>query len=80
MQLALTDHPAPLPLCISAVRVRGCAAEHEPLDPEYSILKQRLARRIRHDGLTDDDLASMDLVDITKVALLPGMISLTEHL
>ncbi|CAK0781496.1 hypothetical protein CVIRNUC_005388 [Coccomyxa viridis] len=42
--------------------------EHEPLDPEYSILKQRLARRIRHDGGTDADLANMDLVDITKIA------------
>ena len=48
----------------------GCLAEHEPLDPEYSILKQRLARRIRHDGGTDADLADMDLVDITKVDLL----------
>jgi hypothetical protein len=40
---------------------------HEALDPEYSILKQRLARRIRHDGLTDKDIANMDLVQITKV-------------
>ena len=40
---------------------------HEALDPEYSILKQRLARRIRHDGLTDEDIAKMDLVQITKV-------------
>ena len=42
-------------------------AEHEALDPEYSILKQRLARRMRHDGLTDADLPDMDLVAITKV-------------
>lgn len=48
------------------------AAEHEALDPEYSILKQRLARRIRHDGLTDDDIAKMDLVQITKVSLPYG--------
>ncbi len=44
-----------------------CNAEHDALDPEYSILKQRLARRIRHDGLTDVDIAKMDLVGITKV-------------
>ena len=42
-------------------------AEHEALDPEYSILKQRLARRMRYDGLTDADLPDMDLVAITKV-------------
>ena len=45
-------------------------AEHEALDPEYSILKQRLARRMRHDGLTDADLPNMDLVAITKVGWL----------
>ena len=47
-----------------------CNAEHDALDPEYSILKQRLARRIRHDGLTDVDIAKMDLVGITKVGIL----------
>ena len=49
-------------------------AEHEALDPEYSILKQRLARRMRHDGLTDADLPDMDLVAITKAGCY-----LTEH-
>ena len=54
--------------CTSSVCDRAmCNAEHDALDPEYSILKQRLARRIRHDGLTDADIAEMDLVGITKV-------------
>ncbi len=42
-------------------------AVHEPLDPEYSILKQRLARRMKYEGMTEDDIPSMDLVQITKV-------------
>jgi len=38
---------------------------HDPLDPEYSILKQRLARRIRWE---QQDIQNMDLADITKAA------------
>jgi len=41
---------------------------HEPLDPEFTILKQRLARRLRYDGMGDGDVAGMDLVGLTKVA------------
>ncbi|GBF99461.1 hypothetical protein Rsub_11947, partial [Raphidocelis subcapitata] len=38
---------------------------HDPLDPEYSILKQRLARRIRYERL---EPILMDLSDMTAVA------------
>jgi hypothetical protein len=38
---------------------------HDPLDPEYTILKQRLARRVRYEML---DVARMTLADITAVA------------
>ncbi|KAJ9519299.1 hypothetical protein QJQ45_023098, partial [Haematococcus lacustris] len=38
---------------------------HNPLDPEYSILKQRLARRVRYEGLQP---SHMDLVTMTQVA------------
>lgn len=38
---------------------------HDPLEPEYSILKSRVARRIKYEKL---EPASMDLVDFTKVA------------
>jgi hypothetical protein len=38
---------------------------HDPLDPEYSILKQRLARRIRYERL---EPVLMDLSDMTAVA------------
>lgn len=38
---------------------------HDPVDIEYSILKQRMARSICAEGL---DIAKMDLTDITKVA------------
>lgn len=41
---------------------------HEPLDPEFTILKQRLARRLRYDGVDEDGVANLDLVSITKVA------------
>ena len=36
-------------------------AVHDALDPEMSILKQRLARRLRHDGATDESVKSIDL-------------------
>jgi hypothetical protein len=42
--------------------------QHDPLDPEYSILKQRLARRIRYEGLTGADVAALDLCEMTRVA------------
>ncbi|KAL4520247.1 hypothetical protein Ndes2526B_g01226 [Nannochloris sp. 'desiccata'] len=41
---------------------------HEPLDPEFTILKQRLARRLRYDGVDDNAVANLNLVDITRVA------------
>ena len=45
-------------------------AVHEPENPEYSILKQRLARRLQRDGKTEKDVPNMDLVELTKVLLL----------
>lgn len=38
---------------------------HDPVDIEYSILKQRMARSICSEGL---DVQKMDLVDVTKLA------------
>ena len=43
---------------------------HEARDPEYSILKQRLARRMRYEGTEEADVQRMDLVDMTKVRSL----------
>lgn len=48
-------------------RVVLLCAVHEPLDPEYSILKQRLARRMKYEGMSEEDVQEMDLVEITKV-------------
>ena len=42
-------------------------AVHEPLDIEFSILKQRLARRLVAEGQTDDSVGKLDLVELTKV-------------
>lgn len=42
-------------------------AVHEALDPEYSILKQRLARRLRYEGAEENGVQDMSLV----VRLLP---------
>jgi hypothetical protein len=56
------------------IRAEGVAANcrmpgvHDPLDPEYTILKQRIARRLRYEGAGDEDVNAMSLVDITKVA------------
>nr|AXF42662.1 low-CO2 inducible protein LCI1850 [Chlorella sp. ArM0029B] len=41
---------------------------HDAVNPEYSILKQRIARRLRHEGETDDSVKEMSLVDLTYVA------------
>jgi hypothetical protein len=45
----------------------GCKVPgvHDPLDPEYTILKQRLARRVRYEEL---DPQAMTLADMTAVA------------
>jgi hypothetical protein len=43
-------------------------AAHDAVDPEYSILKQRIARRLRHEGETDESVQALSLVDVTKVA------------
>lgn len=42
---------------------------HEALDPEFSILKQRLARRMRYEGTDEEGLQKMTLVDMTQVRL-----------
>jgi hypothetical protein len=41
---------------------------HDAVDPEMSILKQRIARRLRHEGHNDDSVKDLTLVDVTKVA------------
>jgi hypothetical protein len=38
---------------------------HDPLEPEYTILRARLARRLLHEG---KDPAQMDLVSLTAAA------------
>jgi hypothetical protein len=48
----------PAPLC----------AVHEPLDIEFSILKQRLARRLRFEGHSDATVGELDLVSLTKAS------------
>ncbi|GAB4813693.1 hypothetical protein N2152v2_000739 [Parachlorella kessleri] len=40
---------------------------HEPLNIEFSILKQRLARRLVAEGQTDQSVTNLDLVELTKV-------------
>lgn len=45
---------------------------HEALDPEFSILKQRLARRMRYEGTDEEGLQQMTLVDMTQVGHLPS--------
>lgn len=43
---------------------------HEALDPEFSILKQRLARRMCYEGTDEEGLQKMTLVDMTHVGTL----------
>ncbi|KAG2490704.1 hypothetical protein HYH03_010865 [Edaphochlamys debaryana] len=57
--------------CLVELKAEGIDAAcrspglHDPLEPEYSILKQRLARRVRYEKL---DIALMDLPSLTQVA------------
>lgn len=37
---------------------------HAALDPEYSILKQRIARRLRHEGATDESVKALNLSEL----------------
>lgn len=41
---------------------------HDYNDPELSILQQRLARRMRYEGFTEERVQETDLVGLTKVA------------
>lgn len=47
----------------------ACTAVHEDDNPEYSILKARIAKRLQTEGATDADIQAMDLVGLTKVPL-----------
>lgn len=57
--------------CLNEFRAEGydvnckVPGEHDPLDPEYSILKQRLARRLRYERA---DASQLDLPSITALA------------
>ncbi|KAL6778576.1 LCIB1 [Auxenochlorella protothecoides x Auxenochlorella symbiontica] len=59
---------------LADIRRTGLAAAckvpgvHEPLDPEMTILKQRLARRLRYEGVGEEGVQALDLVAMTQVA------------
>ena len=53
--------PSPCPSRPYCPSFAPAAAVHEPLEPEYSILKQRIARRLRHEGNTDESVKSLSL-------------------
>ena len=57
MQLACSSQPSAHPSHASCF----LPAVHDALDPEYSILKQRIARRLRHEGATDESVKSLNL-------------------
>nr|AXF41556.1 LCI70 protein [Chlorella sp. ArM0029B] len=41
---------------------------HDARDPEFSILKQRIARRLRFEGACEETVSQFSMVDIAKVA------------
>jgi len=61
----------PLQQCLNEFQAEGyrrlCRVPgvHDPLDPEFSILKQRLARRLRYEKV---DVTQMDLASLTALA------------
>lgn len=56
--------------CLAELKAEGVEAgmgkigTHDPLEPEYSILKARLARRIKYENV---DVSKLDLPSLTKV-------------
>lgn len=57
-----------MPICyiIFSLNMPTNRAAHDPNDPEFSILKQRLARRLKQEGVSDDEGKNLDLVALTK--------------
>jgi hypothetical protein len=59
--------------CLAHLKAEGVAPNvkpgdvHEDDNPEYSILKARIAKRLQTEGATDADIQAMDLVGLTKV-------------
>ena len=51
----------------TAAQVCVCAAVHDHDDPEYSILKKRLATKCDAEGVDDEAFKSWQLPDLTKV-------------
>jgi hypothetical protein len=45
-----------LPDASRVLPLASCTPVHEPLDPEFTILKQRLARRLRYEGASEADV------------------------
>ena len=43
---------------------------HDALDPEYSILKQRLARRLRYEGADDESVKKLTLSECVGAACM----------
>lgn len=59
---------APKPCPIDRRPAPCACAVHQPLDIEFSILKQRLARRLRFEGHDDHSVGGLDLVALTKAS------------
>lgn len=58
---------------VYAVAFLCCQPRPQPFnpqlaDPELSILKQRIARRMRFEGMTEEQVQELDLVGITQIA------------
>ena len=55
----------------------GCHAVHEPENPEYSILKQRLARNLKFNGYDETTIHKLTLIELTKVPMAGLMLCIT---
>lgn len=55
-------------------------AVHEPDNPEYSILKQRLARRLKANGVNESGIKDLTIVGLTQVNKLVEVILLSAYL
>ena len=51
------------------IHVKGTSlcAVHDASNPEFSIFKQRLVNRLKHEGVSEDAAKKIDLVELTKV-------------
>lgn len=56
-------------ICHALSIAYAAGGQFDPLDPEFSVLKNHLQERMAADGVSDADVKGWDLSDMTKVCM-----------